>query len=444
MALIRAISLDFDGAIFNDDFHRHKEVIRANKALLDLIATNAEGYDSTTLYAGTNRQSVSDDRANAYKNDTGSAFPHLMQLAAYLKDKLRKVKLDKFLLTDLYHQRKAGESFNEALSLLDKDNLHYDQEKMKNGPFKDWLHDQSKLTLLYAQIHRFAKQHPKDALDFYFYDDREDILEKLHAYFQQNPNRLPSNLCLRIKRYCGEGSLKDYPSIQGTGKLDKKYKATVKRLAADTLESVRFQQKSPANGKGRPIHTYKEAEESNFVLTVNLDCITDCQLLAAQQPLPVAAAASTQPTDGDLVLEKSASWHSFTKPATENDRSHLLRQRSVPHTSAQPPSEPSHGHPESSNQALQTENAGDNLAILTSALPAIPPVSISPVSEESLNAAEAAIPVSEEKKSEPIAWQFYRPATYPLPEKPLLRQTSSTTAIASPTRDENKRPAQFL
>ncbi|QRN04177.1 hypothetical protein GH742_09995 [Legionella sp. MW5194] len=443
MALIRAISLDFDGAIFNGEFHRHKDVIRANKALLDRIATNAEGYDSTTLYAGTNRQSVSDDRANAYKNDTGSAFPHLMQLAGYLKDKLRKVKLDKFLLTDLYHQRKAGESFNEALTLLDKDSLHYDQEKMKNGPFKDWLHDQSKLTLLYAQIHRFAKKHPKDTMDFYFYDDREDILEKLHAYFQQNPNRLPSNLCLRIKRYCGEGSLKDYPPIQGTGKIDKKYKATVKRLAADTLESVRFQQKSPANGKGKPIHTYREAEESNFVLTVNLDCITDCELLAAQ-PSSVATSTSTEPSGGDLVVEKSVSWHSFTKPATENDRSHLLKQSSVPHTSAQPPSEPSHSHPESSNQGLHTENDGDNQAIISRALSTIPPVSTPHVSDESLKAAGSAIPVNEEKTSEPIAWQFYRPATYPLPEKPLLRQTSSTTAITSPSRDENKQPAQFL
>lgn len=67
MALIRAISLDFDGAIFNDDFHQHKDVIRANKSLLDQIANNAEGYEGTTLYAGTNRQSVSDDRANAYR-----------------------------------------------------------------------------------------------------------------------------------------------------------------------------------------------------------------------------------------------------------------------------------------------------------------------------------------------------------------------------------------
>ncbi|KTD48933.1 Dot/Icm T4SS effector [Legionella rubrilucens] len=434
MALIRAISLDFDGAIFNGDFHRHKDVIRANKALLDLIANNAEGYESTTLYAGTNRQSISDDAANAHRNDTGSAFPHLMQLTAYL-NKFLKVKLDKFLLTDLYHQRKAGESFNEALTLLEKDSPHYDREKIKHGPFKDWLHDQSKLTLLYAQIHRFAKQHPKDTLDFYFYDDRDDILDKLHAYFQQNPHRLPRNLCLRIKQYCGEGSLKDYPPVQGTGKIDKKYKATVKHLATDTLASERFQQKSPANGKGRLVRTYEEAKESNFVLTANLDCISDCQLLITQ-PIP-SAAATVQPVNE--LPEKSASWHAFTKPTLGNDRSPLLRrQLSTPLASAQQPSEPSHSHSELSKQISQAESAGDDRIMSTRALAASPPAL-----EKSLNASEAATPVSDEKKSEPIAWQFYRPSTQLLPEKPLLRQTSSATAI-SPPQDESKRPAQFL
>ncbi|KTC94175.1 hypothetical protein [Legionella erythra] len=434
MALIRAISLDFDGAIFNDDFHQHKDVIRANKSLLDQIANNAEGYEGTTLYAGTNRQSVSDDRANAYRNKTGSAFPHLIALAAYFKGR-HKVKLDRFLLTDLYHQRKAGQSFNEAISLLANEGVDYDEEKIKKGPFKDWLHDQSKLTVLYAQIHRFAKKHSKDTLDFYFYDDRNDILDKLHAYFKQNPHRLPDNLCLHLKRYCGEGSLNDYPPIQGTGKIDKHYKATVKRLAADTLESLQFQKKSPANTKGRPVRTYKEAEESNFVLTATLDCISDCQLLATQ-PIPAAVTPLAQPMAPDeIALEKSPSWQSFSKPTLENHGSLFLRQIATPLPSQPHSSESSHSHSESSEQASKSLSAGDEAS--ASAVILTTP-------EEGLKAGKALTPVGEDKKSDAIAWQFYRPTSYPLPEKPMLRQAASAPAILPAPEEKEKQPGQFL
>lgn len=422
MALIRAISLDFDGAIFNEDFHRHKDVIKANQSLLDLIANNAEGYESTTLYAGTNRQSVSDDRANANRNKTGSAFPHLMQLAAYIKERHRKIKLDRFLLTDLYHQRKAGQSFNEALSLLVNESVDYDEEKMKKGPFKDWLHDQSKLTVLYAQIHRFAKKHGKDTLHFYFYDDREDILDKLHAYFKQNPHRLPDNLCLRLKRYCGQGPLNDYPPIQGTGKIDNDYKKTVIRLAADTLESLRFQQKSPANTKGRPVRTYKEAEESNFVLTATLDCISDCQLLATQ-PMPAAVTPLVPPPiQDDLRLKESPSWQSFSKPTLQENGSHFLRQISTPQPSQPHTSVSSHRHSESSEQASKSLGVDDQ--------PSASAVILS--DSEGLKAGKQPTPVTEEKKSDSIAWQFYRPLTYPKPEKTMLRQ------------EKDKQPGQFL
>lgn len=276
MPVNNAFAVDFDGTASTERFINDREsgIVAGNPVLFNFI--HRIGGKRGRLYIGTNRQSVQDDSINAGRNKTGSAYPQYTVIAKSLG-----MKLDKFLLPDIYNNLKTGKSFKQALSLLKKGTQDYDKDKLAVHLSPDWLHDESKLTILYPQIHRFAKKHPKGPNHFYFLDDREDIVKGLYLYFKKYPQLLPKNTSLILGHFKGETAdpaIELYEPIIGDGPIDFNYKQTVKNIASACIQSESFQQQYPSSSlNGKPIRTYEDAKACNFVITTPLNGVRDYQ-----------------------------------------------------------------------------------------------------------------------------------------------------------------------
>ncbi|KTD63347.1 hypothetical protein [Legionella spiritensis] len=303
MGLYRAISVDMDGCFFNKAYlaSEKPDVIEANRSLLDEFSRAGEEYNGTTVFLDSNRQSIGDDNDNAASNETGSSYPCLLKIGDYLK-----ADVDTFLLPDLYNDLEDGTTFAHALTLLDEASFDYDPDKFRKADRKEWLHDHSKLTILYAQIHKFACEHPSDTIDFYFFDDREVLLAGLHDYFSNNRLMLPDNVTLHVCGYQGPGAeplVTYYKPITGLGQIDKDYKNSVKKIAAISIESPKCQEFGLSSTRsGRCVRTYEDAQEAGFLLTSPIDCVRDYHL----GPPPAIEKKSERPGSSERSASQSS------------------------------------------------------------------------------------------------------------------------------------------
>lgn len=271
-------SFDFDGCLANIAFlsSKQRDILTANRDLLNLIQLSDH---NKVVFVGSNRQSIPDDYTNSGADERGSCFPAIQTISQELK-----AALDDFLLSDIYHDLPDGTSFKQALKYLTQNNKDYTAGKtleLKSCP--NWIHDESKLTLLYAQIHKIASEHPNDEIRFNFFDDREDLLNNLHACFSKYPDLIPRNVTLNLKKYRGpidrsdkpiEPQIVDYPSIQGTrSQYDANYRQTVKLIAAVTIEKMTQQGIDISTSKAsKPITTFAEAKQHGFDMSA-IKCV---------------------------------------------------------------------------------------------------------------------------------------------------------------------------
>lgn len=239
---IRVLSFDFDGCLFNKNYieSKNKNVIESNSAFLNKIKLENQGFSKVYTLVGSNRQSEAVDKVNAYRK--GSCFPAIEQVNDYLG-----AIHDPFLLADVFGDLPAGISYVRA---RDED---YD------GKHEDWLFDESKVTVLYAQMHKIAAENPHESIIFDFYDDRgngvkseEDILEKLHVFYNESKELMPSNLRLRLHHYAGE-LVTPIAEIKGTGFIDENYRETVKDLSQQAVNGYN-------DGIYKAIHVAEKAE----------------------------------------------------------------------------------------------------------------------------------------------------------------------------------------
>ncbi|PWY55582.1 hypothetical protein DGG96_10735 [Legionella qingyii] len=271
-------SFDFDGCTANYLFlsSKVKDIIVANKILFDNIKSTS---NQKIIYIGSNRQAPRDDLANSLADERGSCYPALEQIAVALGG-----VLDNFLLGDIYNNLPDGTCFNQTLKYLAKNNKDYKELSPKK--FKslyNWVHDESKLTVLYAQMHKVSLEHPDEPINFNFFDDREDILTQLHAYFLKHQDLIPSNVTLNLKQYRGpidrnsqeiDPLVVDYPSIGGIRPgADKHYRQTVKTMVAVTIEKMTEKGMDiSATGASKGITSYTEAKKYGFDISA-IKCI---------------------------------------------------------------------------------------------------------------------------------------------------------------------------
>ena len=236
---IRVLSLDFDGCLFHKayvvDTTSSKKVVHHNQTFLEDIKVGNKSYAKVITFVGSNRQSKQIDDCNTYSSGyghyKGSCFPAIQEVSVHLQ-----ATLDTFLLADIYGDLGDGTSYARAI-----DGNH-------TGEHADWLFDETKATILYAQIHKTALAYSNEQIVFDFFDDRTDILDSLRIFFETYPNLMPANVNLRLNGYDGtENSPCVSVEIQGTGFIDSNYRQTVKDMARITMEQMNVAGQDPAN-----------------------------------------------------------------------------------------------------------------------------------------------------------------------------------------------------
>ena len=231
---IRILSFDFDGCLYNKHFRcsAEKDVIASNLSFLESLKKDNSLYEKNIGIIGSNRQSKRADDANL-SSTRGSCFPQIKKVTHFLE-----IDFNPFLLADIYGELPHGVSFANAI------NPEYPPDD-----HKDWMFDLSKVTVLYAQMHKFAKEHYDKEIIFDFFDDKglkeeKNILEWLQDFYTQYPQMIPPNVTLRLHHYRG-GPLTTLAVLKGNLEsfIDKNYEQTVKDMA-------RIVKKVPGVGNG--------------------------------------------------------------------------------------------------------------------------------------------------------------------------------------------------
>lgn len=238
-------------------------LLASNQPLLQQIEeeVNENHYDKLILAYGTNRQDYFVDANNSYRG--GSLAPALPLFQSYLSGKLTTdVVIEPFLMADIYGRAKerngivrpiqerncaAGDSYKNILR------AEYKHEDIEHA---EWMFDDSKISLIYAQAHRVASLHPTDAeIVIDFYDDTNSILKAVSNFFSKHPELLPSNVRLNIKKYNGQSLPVQQKEIQGIGEVDRKYDWSVRFL------SSKFYHFSSGANEDRNIGTAERLQE---------------------------------------------------------------------------------------------------------------------------------------------------------------------------------------
>ncbi len=94
--------------------------------------------------------------------------------------------------------------------------------------------------MLYSQIQYMAQQYPDEKINFEFYDDKEDILKPLYEIFSRNPDLVPANVTLNIKRYLNGNLMEtDFNPILGLGSQQENYQNIVKWIHKQSSSNLR-------------------------------------------------------------------------------------------------------------------------------------------------------------------------------------------------------------
>ena len=239
---IRVLSFDFDGCLFHTGYinSEEKSVIFSNQVFLDRIKSENDRYSQSIVMVGSNRQSKRVDKLNAEIANKGSCFPAIKAISHYLD-----VNLDLFLLADLHGDLAYGTTFARAL---------YPQAINH----AEWLFDETKVTVLYAQLQKIALENPTEDIEFYFYDDKgcnyrvirddrghdrlvlcDGILEWLQRFYSLHPDLIPKHVTLFLNQYSGN-IVKPFVKIKGTGFVDANFRNTVKEMCQQTILSQRI------------------------------------------------------------------------------------------------------------------------------------------------------------------------------------------------------------
>ena len=210
--VLRVISLDFDGCIFNRTYHtsNDKQVILHNKSFLDALLKDSQKFTNTITMIGSSRQSKNHDIRGSNQNHTASCFFAIRQITHYLNATFAPL-----LLADIFGDLPDGTSYTRLMDASLQAEKHHAH-----------IHDESKLTLLYAQIHHIAQAYPDEQIVFNFYDDNNTILNDLNSFFNRFPVMIPKKTTLCLHQYTGN-QVSSTHRIAGTGKADLNYRQTI-------------------------------------------------------------------------------------------------------------------------------------------------------------------------------------------------------------------------
>lgn len=222
---VRYSGFDYDGCVGVTNLIN---IVAQNPKLIQRIRETSNYYTKEVALIASNRQSDRDDKRNARSNGNGSCFIQIQKLCIDLG-----MEFDPFLLADAYNLVPAGTSLHEATNPANGG-------KIQNG----WLHDKSKTSLVYAHMQRASSLEAREQIDYFFYDDREDILEGLYQFFSENPELIPSNVRMHLVKYaCSRENVHTMDNykipVQGKGFTNPDYVKTIKAFGDKAIENAR-------------------------------------------------------------------------------------------------------------------------------------------------------------------------------------------------------------
>jgi len=261
-------SVDFDGCLFHAGYcysELKDRLIRTNPHFVDFILEQSkqEAADEIIFIVGSNRQSEEIDRNNS-NWVKGSCFIALEELTKFFREKLTPLSCfaNRYLLADDYDNVPHGENFSEFIKRYKKvatpglcpsdledegEDLgvpvtpEYDSDDdlppLPLPPYKygQWLFDDSKISILYTQMHKLASENPNAEIVYNFYDDRWDIYQPLADFFKKHPDLIPANVKLNIYAYSGSKTPGNIITLEGKGEIDFNYSNNLKLMAQKTL-----------------------------------------------------------------------------------------------------------------------------------------------------------------------------------------------------------------
>ena len=203
----------------------HGDIYQTNKSFFDYLIAQNKFFDKGIVFIGSARQSKTLDDYNAKQKfkyslthdhpepKAYSCFPYGEKIAEILHS-----EFDPLLLADIFGNLPCGESIKRAL-----------QPAAKSHSDVPSYICEDKRSILFAQIQKTALAHPKDDIEYQFYDDRKEILDALYDFFSENSELIPQNVKLVLTRYETKPPrhLYAYPSITGEGKPENNYYAKV-------------------------------------------------------------------------------------------------------------------------------------------------------------------------------------------------------------------------
>ncbi|PWY55076.1 hypothetical protein DGG96_12890 [Legionella qingyii] len=240
---IRYLSFEFDECLFNHKYiqesdlglakHLGDAILIHNRAYLDQLKIENTAFDTVVVLIGSNRQSYEYDYSNmGYGNKfKGSCCPAIQTVCADLN-----VTFDPFLLADVTGNLPYGTSYKLIMQEI-ADNTYLKNPQQNHATC---TMDETKRTLLFAQMQKAAADHPNEEIIFDFVDGRYDILVcYLYKYFTKHPHMIPKNVSLRLHLY-GGAKVALMASIQGTGEPYLNYPEHVKYMLGHLWDLDKF------------------------------------------------------------------------------------------------------------------------------------------------------------------------------------------------------------
>jgi hypothetical protein len=215
------LSLDFDGC--SDRPFSQKEIIQHT------IKTCLENptIESIYLIIGSLRQTPMLDVGNAQRNSTAPHFiscttlynkflPELNRCMSKLEvERIPSVHFCPLLMNDIYNHFPTGSTFKAMQDIFawpfyiishirtnthtfSIRNQHDESINVLSHSSNKEIADCSKVTIIYTQLHHFAKHLDAAPILMHFYDDRLDILEGLRDFYSRSPELMPENMHLEL------------------------------------------------------------------------------------------------------------------------------------------------------------------------------------------------------------------------------------------------------
>lgn len=322
---IRVVSCDYDGCLCHSKYFfaqgEDKDIVKHNRALNEGLEKHAASFSRTTFIIGSNRQSKRADDAGQLMNErddasTGSCFGTIKTLSEH-----HHATFDPFLMADIYGNLPDGESFRRAT------------DSEYHGDHANCIIDTSKLTLLYAQIHKLANENPDKHISFEFYDDKLDIIQGLYIYFSLYPKLIPANVDLCMKQYAGI-IYASAPTLRGKGFIDSHFKETVLEMT-EMAGGVR-----PSMGSGEslePINGIIKVRPQDLVMPQRLDVDLSFMNILESEERELSDGESTPPASMPPRLERQLAVEyvppqSFFGQASTMDKKEDLASIPIPRT----------------------------------------------------------------------------------------------------------------